>query len=82
VVFLVRRRNRHDYYSPQNSPTDFKSDFSSFHNPYPMHPPKPVVDPRLNPTMLGDPRISIASLADARDYSRQVLTVTNPDEKT
>lgn len=83
ALLVLWRKRKHndedDYYSPHNSPVDLKSEFSSFRNPYPQ--PKRLVDPRLNPTMLGDPRISIASLADARDYSRQVLTVTNPDEK-
>lgn len=75
------RNNKDEFYSPQGSPVNFKNDLISYHNPYPYEPPRPLVDPRLNPTMLGDPRISIASLADARDYSRQVLTVANPDEK-
>ena len=83
VGFILWRRkhNAQSVYSPENSPDNFKNDFGSFHDPYPV-PPRPLMDPRLNPAMLGDPRISIASLADARDYSRQVLTVTNPDEKT
>lgn len=80
-IILWRRKHKDDdVYSPEASPDKFKSDFGSFHDPYPP-PPRPLMDPRLNPAMLGDPRISIASLADARDYSRQVLTVTNPDEK-
>lgn len=38
-----------------------------------------LVDPRLNPIMMGRRRLSDGSLADETDYSRKVLQVANPD---
>ncbi|WEJ93685.1 hypothetical protein PSN45_001157 [Yamadazyma tenuis] len=38
-----------------------------------------LVDPRLNPIMLGRRRLSEGSLADETDYSRKILQVANPD---
>lgn len=38
-----------------------------------------LVDPRLNPVMLGRRRLSEGSLADETDYSRKILQVANPD---
>lgn len=38
----------------------------------------PLVDPRLNPVMLGRRRLSEGSLADEADYSRKILGVANP----
>lgn len=86
VIVMRRRRENDDYWSPAGTPEKFKTGTSSFQGPYPDYAanlanPQAVVDQRLNPAMLGDPRISIASLADARDYSRQILKVANPDEK-
>jgi cell wall integrity and stress response component len=39
-----------------------------------------LVDPRLNPIMMGRRRLSDGSLADETDYSRKVLQVANPDD--
>lgn len=39
-----------------------------------------MVDPRLNPVMLGRRRLSEGSLADETDYSRKILQVANPDD--
>lgn len=39
-----------------------------------------LVDPRLNPIMMGRRRLSEGSLADEADYSRKILQVTNPDD--
>ncbi|ODQ79853.1 hypothetical protein BABINDRAFT_161529 [Babjeviella inositovora NRRL Y-12698] len=39
------------------------------------------LDPRMNPVMLGRRRISEGSLADADDYSRKILGVSNPDDE-
>ncbi|CUM64966.1 uncharacterized protein PRCAT00002584001 [Priceomyces carsonii] len=38
-----------------------------------------LVDPRLNPMMMGRRRLSDGSLADEADYSRKILQVANPD---
>lgn len=38
-----------------------------------------LVDPRLNPVMMGRRRLSEGSLADETDYSRKILQVANPD---
>jgi cell wall integrity and stress response component len=38
-----------------------------------------LVDPRLNPMMMGRRRLSEGSLADETDYSRKILQVANPD---
>lgn len=38
-----------------------------------------LVDPRLNPMMMGRRRLSDNSLADEADYSRKILQVANPD---
>lgn len=38
-----------------------------------------LVDPRLNPVMLGRRRLSEGSLADETDYSRKILQVANPE---
>lgn len=37
-----------------------------------------LVDPRLNPVMMGRRRLSEGSLADEADYSRKILQVANP----
>lgn len=79
VAFILLRRRRDDFYSPQSSPTKF-NDSAGFHGGYNAN--YPMVDQRLNPDLLGgDHRISIASLVDARDYSRQILKVVNPDDE-
>lgn len=87
LVFLKKRRdsNRYESYSPNVGPHGFK-DFSSPSDPGVFPPPpiptknQPYVDQRLNPSMLGERRLSEGSLADARDYSRKILRVANPDE--
>ncbi|CAK7903079.1 hypothetical protein CAAN1_07S05776 [[Candida] anglica] len=38
-----------------------------------------MVDPRLNPIMMGRRRLSEGSLVDEADYSRKILSVANPD---
>lgn len=38
-----------------------------------------MVDPRLNPVMMGRKRLSEGSLADDTDYSRKILHVANPE---
>ncbi|KAK6200327.1 uncharacterized protein RJT21DRAFT_114746 [Scheffersomyces amazonensis] len=38
-----------------------------------------LVDPRLNPSIMGRKRLSEGSLADETDYSRKILHVINPD---
>jgi cell wall integrity and stress response component len=83
LVFLKRRRTQDEYYSPSSSPAGF----GNFKEPFGVRPPEPAygagvvaVDQRLNPVMLGERRISEGSLADARDYSRKILRVANPDD--
>ncbi|PRT55934.1 hypothetical protein B9G98_03554 [Wickerhamiella sorbophila] len=79
IAFILIRRRKEEFYSPQSSPSRF-NDSSGFHGGY--NPNYPVIDQRLNPDLLGgDHRISIASLVDARDYSRQILKVVNPDDE-
>lgn len=41
--------------------------------------PSGLMDPRLNPIMMGRRRLSEGSLADEADYSRKILHVANPD---
>lgn len=38
-----------------------------------------LVDPRMNPTMMGRQRLSEGLLADEADYLRKILQVANPD---
>jgi cell wall integrity and stress response component len=84
LVFLKKRRNNYDY-SPSSTPNGFKEPFG-VRPPDPVYSPQPsggsgyAVDQRLNPVMLGERRISVGSLADARDYSRTILRVANPDD--
>lgn len=91
VFIFLRRRRAHLDYAASSTPNGFKEPFGVKSSPYPPMPPSPFaapppltssgqVDQRLNPSMLGERRISVGSLADARDYSRKILRVTNPDD--
>ncbi|ANB11709.1 Slg1p [Sugiyamaella lignohabitans] len=96
LVFLKKRRSSYDHYSPSTSPDRFKEPFGVRPPDLPFGGPPPrygmssdealaagaghQIDQRLNPVMLGERRISVGSLADARDYSRKILRVANPDD--
>lgn len=80
MFFLWRQHNKDEFYSPSASPHKFETGFNSGGDGFGPSEFAPRVDQRLNPELLNN-RISIGSLADARDYSRQILKVANPDEK-
>jgi cell wall integrity and stress response component len=74
-----RNNSKKGVASPLDMPMTNPFDHPNDSNPLGVNSRDGMVDPRLNPVMMGRKRLSEGSLADDTDYSRKILHVANPE---